>query len=115
MHTVVTAPRSSGAKTCAKCKPLTFVHVDENDPQVEQCKSEREEGSKISRIHYVGSDRPVKIAHKTPHSRRNARTMAASRTLDGHVWPALYVIWHASQVLGTDLVTHDGLQGPKPV
>ena len=59
MRTVATAPRSSGAKTCAKCKPLTFVHVDENDPQVEQCKSERGEGSKISRIHYVGSDRPA--------------------------------------------------------
>ena len=57
MHTVATAPKSSEAKTCTKCKPLTFVHVDENDPQVEQCRSEREEGSKISRIHYVGSDR----------------------------------------------------------
>ena len=59
MHAVATASRSSGAKTCTKCKPLTFVHVDENDPQVEQCKSERGEGSKISRIHYVGSDRPA--------------------------------------------------------
>ena len=64
MHAVATAPRSSGAKTCTKCKPLTFVHVDENDPQVEQCKSERGEGSKISRIHYVGSDRPVKQCTK---------------------------------------------------
>ena len=35
MHAVATAPRSSRAKTCTKCKPLTFVHVDENDPQVE--------------------------------------------------------------------------------
>ena len=59
MHTVATAPKNNGAKTCTKRKPLTFVHVDENDPQVEQCKSERREGSKISRIHYVGSDRPV--------------------------------------------------------
>ena len=59
MHAVATAPKSSGAKTCTKCKPLTFVHVDENDPQVKQCKSERGEGSKISRIHYVGSDRPA--------------------------------------------------------
>ena len=59
MHAVATAPRSGGAKTCAKCKPLTFAHVDENDPQVEQCKSERREGSKISRIRYVGCDRPA--------------------------------------------------------
>ena len=72
MHAVATAPRSSGAKTCTKCKPLTFVHVDENDPQVKQCKSEREEGSKISRIHYVDSDRPAKTAHKMPRSCRNA-------------------------------------------
>ena len=90
MHTVATAPRSSGAKTCAKCKPLTFVHVDENDSQVEQCKSEREEGSKISRIHYVGSDRPAKTAYKMPHSWQNASIAAASLALDGHAWPALH-------------------------
>ena len=57
--TLATAHKSSGAKTCTKRKPLTFVHVDENDPQVEQCKSERGEGSKISRICWVDSDRPA--------------------------------------------------------
>ena len=79
MHAVATAPRSSGAKTCTKCKPLTFVHVDENDPQVKQCKSEREEGPKISRIHYVGSDRPALDSQRQKTQNRQRRPDAAVR------------------------------------
>ena len=49
------------------------------------------EGSKISRVWYVDSIRPVKIAHKMPHSCRSARIMAASRTPDGHAGSAIIV------------------------
>ena len=73
MHAVATAPRSSGAKTCTKCKPFTFVHVDENDPQVKQRKSEQGEGYKISRIHYVGSDRPATERHHQTSYRCSTR------------------------------------------
>ena len=93
-------------------EPYSSYMFDENS--LEQCKSERGEGSKIGRVWWVDSIRPVKIAHKMPHSCRNACIMAASRAPDISARPDIHGIWYSSQVPSTDLVTHDGPQSPEP-
>ena len=50
-----------------------------------------------------------------PHSRCNARTMAAPRTLDIFARPDTHGIWQASQVPGMDLAIYNGPQSPEPV
>ena len=100
--------------TCRDKGTLQSVYVDGKQPKVERCKSEREEGSKISRdAGWIPSD-PLNSV-KMPHSRRNARTTTASRALDISARPDTHGIWHASQVPSTDLVTHNSPQGPEPV
>ena len=74
-----------------------------------------EEGSKISRVYWVDSIRPVKIAHKMPHSCRNARIMAASRAPDISARLDTHGIWHAFRVPGMDLAICDGPQSPESV
>ena len=45
----------------------------------------------------------------------NDRVMVASRILDGHARPDTHGIWYASLVLGMDLATCNGPQGPESV